>query len=213
MMLCTKCQQTIKPVIALDIDGTMGKYHEHFLNFASHWLGQYVSGDYYGDISLADFLKIDKKTYRECKLAYRMGGMKRSMPIMSDYVRGTVSRLSECGAEIWITTTRPFLRLDNIDPDTRAWLERNGIRYDHLLYDEHKYARLAEYVGKERIVAILDDLSEDLMKGAELGLPVYQLQTSFNSKDRFSEGFDNFHDVKTKFMNLLKEWKFNNVTK
>ncbi len=69
-------------------------------------------------------------------------------------------RVRLAGGELWLTTTRPYLRLDNIDPDTRAWLDSQSIEYDGLLYDEFKYGRLAEIIDRDRVVAVLDDLVE-----------------------------------------------------
>ena len=180
-MRCSQCSQSVKPVVALDIDGTLANYHRHFLCFAQDWLGYFVSKTYTGKQSLADHLGIDKRTYRECKLAYRQGGMKRSMPIF--YTAESIPyALRTSGAEVWLTTTRPYLRLDNIDPDTREWCRRNEIRFDGLLYDEDKYARLAEIVGAERIVGVLDDDLDQVLAAQALGLPALWMRTQYNAE-------------------------------
>jgi hypothetical protein len=38
-VLCTRCSSVVKPLVAVDIDGTLGDYHTHFLNFAREYLG------------------------------------------------------------------------------------------------------------------------------------------------------------------------------
>src|SRR5207237_8921310 len=58
-------------------------------------------------------------------------------------------------------------RLDNIDPDTRHWLKRNRIAFDHAIYSEHKYKELGQLVDRERVVAVLDDLGEMYDEAAE----------------------------------------------
>jgi len=211
-MQCSKCNEPLKPVVALDIDGTLGDYHFHFLAFADKWLCKYGGSrimDYYGDTDLATHLKIDKRTYREVKLAYRQGGMKRSMPIYPG-----AWRLTEClhmaGVEVWLTTTRPYLRLDNIDPDTREWCRRNDIKFDGLLYDEDKYARLVEIVGAERIVAVLDDDLEQVMRAQQLDLTAFWCRTKYNSKQVAPPGYaeiDNRMDARRTFLDLADEWR------
>jgi hypothetical protein len=62
--------------------------------------------------------------------------------------------------EVWITTTRPWLRMDNVDPDTRHWLNMHFPCYDHLLYGDDKYRMLADRVDPHRVVAIFEDLPE-----------------------------------------------------
>jgi hypothetical protein len=59
--------------------------------------------------------------------------------------------------EVWLTTTRPYLNLSGIDSDTRFWLDRLGLRYDHLLYDEDKYEVLCQRIDGRRLVAVVDD--------------------------------------------------------
>jgi len=151
---CTDCGKFIRPVVALDIDGTMGDYHSHFYEFACHWLGKSPPTPFY-----IDNLGLDLHTYRACKLAYRQGGMKRTMPMY--YFADTLTAgLRKLGAEIWVTTTRPYNRLDNIDPDTQEWLRRHDIQYDYVIYDPDKYENLATQVDPGRVVAVLEDLPE-----------------------------------------------------
>lgn len=161
----------LKPVIALDIDGTMGDYHGHFLRFAQEWYGREMPDPYANTqgVPLWQYMKTSRRKYNECKLAFRQGGLKRSMPCynamseMTQWMRGH-------GVEVWICTTRPFLRLDNIDPDTREWLRRNRIRYDYAIYGNDKYRQLAKLVGVERVIGVVDDLPDLLDQAHKVGL-------------------------------------------
>jgi hypothetical protein len=173
-----------RPIVAVDIDGTLAEYHVWFLKFAELWYGKPMPAP--TDINpmqpLWKFMGVTKASYRECKLAYRQGGMKRSMPCLEGAaemlrvvrrkacLRNTYanSDMDYCrkhglGAEVWICTTRPFLRLDNIDPDTREWLRRNRITFDALLFDpiggDRKYYELFRQAGK-RVACVLEDLPE-----------------------------------------------------
>lgn len=190
-MLCSNCNAPVRPVVALDIDGTMARWHEHFFKFAEHWLGKAVftywdastmgrKKRYYdGSLPIHEWMHISKEEYRQCKLAFRQSGLKRSMPSW-----GSPSWLSSslvgAGMEVWVTTTRPYLRVDNIDPDTRIWLARNQVEYTGLIYDEDKYARLIEIVGKERIIAVVDDEGECYDRAEELGLHPILMQSEVN---------------------------------
>jgi hypothetical protein len=92
-------------------------------------------------------------------LAYRQGGLKRGMPCYPGFADLSRS-IRKAGGEVWICTTRPYLRLDNIDPDTRHWLRRNKVQFDGVLWGEHKYRDLVRIVGAERVLAVVDDLPE-----------------------------------------------------
>lgn len=172
--------QVPRPVVALDIDGTIGVYHGHFLNFAEGWLGREMpdTREYRGG-SLASFMGVSKTTYRRIKLAYRQGGMKRSMPAYPGAPE-LARALRRQGAEVWICTTRPYLHLSNIDPDTREFLRRNRIQYDGVLYGEHKYRDLCRLVLKSRIAGVLDDLPEMYRQAMDLGLPAVLRTQPYN---------------------------------
>lgn len=160
-----------RPVVALDVDGTLGDYHGHFIRFAAQWTGRELPApeDINPGMPLHRHLGMAKRTYRECKLAYRQGGLKRSMPVYPG-ARDLTVGVRRAGAEIWICTTRPYLRLDNIDPDTRHWLRRNGIQFDGVLYGEHKYRDLVKRVPRGNVVAVADDLDDMLEQAFQLGL-------------------------------------------
>lgn len=177
-MKCTGCNQPVRPVMASDIDGTLGQYHQHFLRFASEWFGTTFSLDYDGMRDLNEWMGVSKADYRACKLAYRQGGMKRVMPT---YPGATAILERAIPAEFWLTTTRPYMRLDNVDPDTREWCRRNDISYDGLIYDENKYDRLVEIVGAERVVGVLEDLPKLYDRAEELGLNPILIGRQHNS--------------------------------
>lgn len=191
-----------RPVFGIDIDGTMGDYHRHFLRFAAGWVGvkdwpgpkaarehgiRYPHDMYDGTCSLAEYMGVSKATYRRIKLAYRQGGLKRSMPAFagaSALTRGLRHR----GAEVWVCTTRPFLQHERIEPDTREWLRRNRIQYDGVLSGEHKYRDLVKTVGAERVVAVLDDLPEMLLQAERLGITAVMMSAPHNDWTSWAEG-------------------------
>jgi len=166
-MLCSKCRQVIKPVVAVDIDGTLGDYHGHFMDFSVNYMGREVQehtppydshlGHYREWWAIAFESTIEM--YRQVKLAYRQGGMKRTMPIF-DGARALCWAIRDAGAELWVTTTRPYLSLDNIVPDTVEWLRRHEIEYDGMLFDDDKYTQLTDRVNPGRVVAVFDDTPE-----------------------------------------------------
>ena len=180
-----------KPVVALDIDGTLGDYHSHFLWFAEKWLGMPMPSptEINPGLPLSQFMGVPHHVYRECKLAYRQGGLKRFMPVYP-FAAGLTRNIRAEGVDVWICTTRPYLRLDNIDPDTREWLRRNSIEYDAVIFEgvdtgsgvhPTKYADLVRQVGTDRIVAAVDDLSEQVEDAIKLGIrKVYLRDQPYN---------------------------------
>jgi hypothetical protein len=176
-MLCSNCLQEIKPVVAIDIDGTLGDYHRHFCDFAAAYFGIAMDSDHIDyDAHLFKFSTwwamktgLSVSDYRQAKLAYRQGGMKRTMPIF-DGARALCWATRDAGAELWVTTTRPYLSLDNIVPDTIEWLRRHEIEYDGMLFDDDKYEQLQRRVNVGRVAAIFDDTPE-LYDAAETQFP------------------------------------------
>lgn len=170
----------MKPVVALDLDGTLLDYHRHFTAFAEQYFGKPVddvqfSGGYDARMPFYKYLGVSKTSYRQCKLAYRRGQLKRSLPLLppplpqGDELTRTVRRW---GCDIWLCTTRPYLSHDEVDDATRHNLRRNGVQYQGLIWGEHKYRELVRTVGGDRVVAVLDDEPTQCLRAEALGLPV-----------------------------------------
>jgi hypothetical protein len=201
------------PIIALDIDGSMGDWHAHFLKFAEDWFGKPMppADQINPGMRLHKFMGVPLARYRECKLAFRQGGLKRSMPIYPGASELTKD-VRKAGAEVWICTTRPYLRLDNIDPDTQENLQRNRIQYDGLIYGDDKYRELFRQVPG-RVAAIVDDLPEMIMEAFRWGvrdpyLPsVYLRDQPYNRHFHEAQRFSDFGVLREKLLQDILKWK------
>lgn len=202
------------PVVALDIDGTLGAYHRHFTEFAQQWTGKTMPDpeELTGGVPFHKHLGISKTTYRKIKLAYRQGGLKRSMPVYPQV--GELTRcIRECGCQVWIATTRPYLSLDNIEPDTKHWLrERAHAQYDNVLFGENKYRDLVKAVGKDRVVMVVDDLPVMVDQALDLGLRAYIRTQPYNVDYNRSELAGRVNTVMEIMTAFEMEWRRFNGT-
>lgn len=177
---------SLKPVVGIDLDGTLGDYHRHFLMCAEMFLQREMPKpeDINPLMPLHKFIGVDKRKYREIKMAYRQGRWKRSMPVFEGAREITVE-LRKAGALVVICTTRPFNQLGEVDVDTRWWLRHNGIQHDMLIWGPHKYRDLLRMYGRNRIVAVVDDELEQMERCLRLQLPFYLRDQPYNqTKDR-----------------------------
>lgn len=170
-MLCDQCHRTVTSAVVFDVDGTLGNWHSQFLAFMSLWLDEEVSYGYDGRRELSDYLGLRKEVYREAKLAFRSGGYKRWMPTFEEDKEHPLEPILEAcwGLDIWIATTRPWRRLDNVDRDLEFWLDRNGIHPKGIVYGEDKYAQLARIIDPASVLVAFDDDIEQIREGIEEG--------------------------------------------
>lgn len=175
-MKCSRCSEVVRPVVALDIDGTLARWHAMFGDFAQAWVGRDIPPHYDFDGSMeyrdwfCEVFQVDLATFRAIKLAFRQGGFKRWMQPYP-HADALARAVRAAGAEVWITTTRPHDRFDRIDPDTREWLRRHCIEFDGILSSEHKMEELAERIDPARVCFVLDDLVETLERAERLFKP------------------------------------------
>ena len=169
---CSVCSDLVKPIVALDIDGTLGEYHDQFIKFATMYFDTRFppTVGFNGAMELHEYLGLELTEYRRAKLAYRQGGFQRWMPLRPG-ADTLVHSFKKLGYEVWVTTTRPYERYDGTDPDTREWLSRNNLPWDNLLYSEDKYEVLHERVDPSRVKLILDDLPKNIVAAQEVWAP------------------------------------------
>lgn len=179
-MKCSECSAKVRPVVCIDIDGTLAQYHQALCQFIEWWLpAPRLPRSWGGEGEFSDHIGIEKDVYRQAKLAFRAGGFKRNMTPFKGAVE-FMQELERLDVEVWMTTTRPWQRMDNVDPDTKEWLRRYGIPYKHLLFDEDKYGLMTELVDPDRIVMVLDDEYEQRDRCEELNLPFVLRGTAWN---------------------------------
>lgn len=205
-----------KPVVSLDLDGTLGDYHGHFLRFAEGWFGRPMPDAFKinPQLKLWEFMEVPHAKYQQCKLAYRSGGMKRTMPAYPG-VEELTWNIQHAGAEVWICTTRPFQRMDNIDPDTQEWLRRNDIHYDALLFDTlegkgSKYDELKRQAG-DRVASILEDLPELIEHAYSLRIMGCQepimMEQPYNVTDPWPVKVRTMDEAWIKIEHQIKVWR------
>jgi phosphoglycolate phosphatase-like HAD superfamily hydrolase len=211
----------MRPVIGLDIDGTLLAYHPHFVRFARDWLGDDGLDPYGYDARqpLHQYLGVSKAMYRRCKLAYRRGELKRSLlPLDRPYpqARELTHQLRRKGFDIWLCTTRPYLSHDTVDEATRHNLRRNGVLYQGIIWGQHKYRELVRTVGAERVVGVLDDLPEMCNQATSLGLRTAFAVREHNQQQLLTFGVSGVypwalartHDDTINLFDIwLKEWQ------
>jgi len=213
-----------KPIVALDIDGTLGDYHGNFLTFARHYFARAPEG-YDWDatnpgLPMWEWMGIPLRDYRDAKLAYRQGGWKRWMPCYAGAAELTRA-IQSAGAEVWLCTTRPYLRLDNVDPDTREWLRRNQIHYDALLFDPMheedgtKYDELARQAGS-RVASVVDDLPEMIESSYKAGLCHFPLMGAILRDQPYNRHYENWRrsgsceEIQIRVLDDIDRWKIHN---
>jgi hypothetical protein len=213
-MLCSKCSNPIRPVVAIDIDGTLGNYHGHFYDFMIGYTGVLPSDKtlkYQGDEPYSDYISrnfgCSLDQFRAAKLAYRQGAYKRTMPTYPGAM--SLVKLLYPVCELWITTTRPYMRVDQIDPDTQEWLFRNQMPFHGLLFHEDKYQVLADRIDVRRVVAVVDDLKENLDSASALfgdHIPI-QFATVYNRASRFSPHSGNHDKIRETIQKRIQVWE------
>lgn len=194
-----------RPIFGIDIDGTLVKYHEHFIRFAEGWLGRDLPPvEGYGGGPFYRYLGISKSTYRKIKLAYRRGGLKRSLPAFPG--AGDLTRsLRQRGAIIVLATTRPYLSLENIDEDTRVCCKRNSIPHDHIIWGEDKYRTLSRF--GDRVVGVLEDEPALLRQARSVGLYAVRIRTTYNVGAECDSSAETLADAKELLHAELNIWE------
>lgn len=213
-MRCTDCSRELRPVVAVDIDGTMADYHGTFTAFVRWYFGrdetEMPAEPWDGQGEMEDYLRLTKHQYREAKLAYRQGGNKRTLPIHNG-AKELCHEVRAMGAELWVATSRPWQRLDNIDPDTRFWLDSNDIEFDGILYGDDKYTQLLKIVERERIAGVIEDLPEQIEVLSASGIPFFQHYQPHNSSlaGRWSPG-GTLAEARLWITYQINDWKAHN---
>lgn len=131
----SKCEK----VCAVDLDGVLGVYPDHWLN--------YLNNDLNSKFKTLEEAKINIDTiqYNKIKEKYRLSGDKINIPVMEG-AKEFLSKLKDSGYMIVILTSRPYKKYFRIFSDTLHWLKNNELVYDSVIFDENKNMRILQEI-------------------------------------------------------------------
>ena len=130
-----KCEK----VCAIDLDGVLGEYPDHWLSFINLKLGT--------EYETLEDAKVDVDTlkYAQIKSEYRQTGKKKyikPMPGAQEFLMD----LKKAGYKIVILTARPYKKYFRIFADTLSWLNEIELMYDAIMFDEQKNMKILKEI-------------------------------------------------------------------
>lgn len=163
----TKKARTL--TIGLDIDGVIGDFHQMLLNLAEKHVdipeeekSKYKLKDMEG-VSSEVQDKVFDEAFSERQLV--------NIPIVSGAVE-TVNKWHDAGHKIIILTART----EHWKDQTEDWLDKIGIKYDKLIFDDNK----GEVAAKEGIDFFLDDKPENVAEMHAHDIDAYLFSQPWN---------------------------------
>ena len=175
-------------VCALDIDGILYPWPETFVEF-------YQSQ--YPDLKNFSFEDIERKPSIRSKLKdeYRLSGIKSRAEVIKGAPEFT-NLLKEKGYTIILLTSRPYQKYQRIYADTLEWLNKHNIKFDAIIWEEHKEEYLAKNLSN--IEFVIEDDKENIAKLKSYGFKVFGKMTKYNSSARIDgvRWFNNLDEIK-----------------
>lgn len=130
-----------KKVCAIDLDGVLIDWPGCFINFTNKKLNKKFK-------NLYDMKKgLSNKKYLLMKHEYRISGIKQKVPCTNG-AKEFVDSLKRLGYSIIILTARPYKQYFRIFADTKICLDKHGIKYDAILFDDAKHVKIVKEFPK-----------------------------------------------------------------
>ena len=177
-------------VIAVDLDGVLAEYPDHFVNWVyeakltKSEKRQYDRDLHFGEpmtVLPLHWLKnhLSFNRYRALKSEYRKGGYELMMP--PTYGAKSFIEWAKGIATVVVITARPTEEYINCVTDTYDWLEKNGLRVDHVLFSANKHVEVLEKYP--HTLFMVEDHRYLANLVARWGYPVFLIDTPYNEGD------------------------------
>lgn len=166
-----------KKIIGLDLDGCIADYPRSYYNFIYKKTKKRIkdngSYDVYKNVEKVFGEEKAKKLKRE----YRESGQKRFIKTINEPDKVT-DKLKRKGYKIIILSARPYKEYPRIFADTLEWLKKNKIKYDAILFDEHKEEKIINKFPNLNFM--IEDNPNIALKIANKGYKVYLVNHKYN---------------------------------
>lgn len=160
-----------KNVVAIDIDGVLAPYPEHFLQYVNSKLNSNYDDYRDAKAEIEPLLLLDLKTQ------YRESGLKAKMPVING-AKEFLSELRLRGYYIILLSSRPIEKHPNLYYDTYYWLWVNGLQYNAIYFSEYKHIEIIKKVPN--LMFMVEDNLEYANQIAGRGYKVYLVDNRYN---------------------------------
>lgn len=166
-------------VAALDLDGVLAAYPEHWLSFLarSGELVHAVELDTSRFSLVTGVPGVPREKYTKLKHTYRQEGFEAEVPALPG-ASAFVNRLKALGYLIVIITARPAERYKRLYSDTIRWLMENKIPYDAVMFDMNKEDRIIKDLPVVEFV--LDDDPTNVERLSKAGIRAFLFDRPYN---------------------------------
>lgn len=166
------------PIAAIDLDGVLAAYPEHWLAFLAKQTGIQIGLDVFslhtGNGAIA------RHIYTRLKDEYRRSGQELQVPVLSGAVE-FMRCLQQAQYQLVILSARPVDRYKRLYSDSIQWLRQRGIPFDFVVWDRDKEDRIIRELPMVRF-AVEDDPS-NAIRVATAGIKTYLLDRPYNSHE------------------------------
>ena len=165
-------------IVGVDIDGVLAAYPEHFLDFVNRKMNTNYKVEELSSYNIYEALDLPNEVTKELKDEFRQSGEKRYIPVL-DEAKWFLKTLKKNNYQIVLLSARPYKKYRRIFADTKEWLEKNGLVYDAILWDEDKCSRLIKEFGENSVEFFVEDNLSNANSVANTA-KVYLLNKSYN---------------------------------
>lgn len=169
-------------VAALDLDGVLAAYPEHWLSFLARTvgtcdppLGSVLDVRKFSLVTGVE--RIPREQYTKLKHTYRSEGFEAEVPALPGAVE-FAQQLKALGYLIVIITARPAERYKRLYSDTIRWLMENKIPYDAVMFDTNKEDRIIKDLPV--VDFVLDDDPTNVERLSKAGIRAFLFDRPYN---------------------------------
>lgn len=161
------------PCCIIDIDGVLASYPRGYY--------EWCIGNFYQHYSLTEFSKLysemDLLARDHLKTQYRKSGAKADLPLIPGAKELVDCVLRRSKLKIILMTNRPYAEHYRIYPDTLAWLKKNKISHDGIVWSRDKGVDVLK--NFKNVLFAVDDEVGNVKRLREAGITTCHVREEF----------------------------------
>lgn len=166
--------------VAIDIDDTLNEMHLQMLKYGQKYDNEYLNGkhlknpDGYDTIDMFSWSAVT-----DLRFWKRYVDEISSTVSAKPFAKEITHKLKEAGHEIYIITARNNLWYGNAYDKSKAWLDKNEIKYDKLIVG---YLNKNIPLKNNNIDIFIDDKPANCIRATKLNIKIFIMDNVFNKE-------------------------------